>query len=99
MEYSNPGMGAMNPKQLTKYSAKWCGPCKNMAPMVKKLCEERSILLAEVDVDDLTDEQKKLLGLKSIPTFYLLNRSNGMSATKIGSCSEQQFKEFLDQPL
>ena len=99
MESSNPSLGARNPKQLTKYSAKWCGPCKNMAPMVKKLCEERSIMLIEVDVDDLSDEQKKELGLKSVPTFLLLNRSSGMSATKIGSCSEQHFKDFLDQPL
>lgn len=92
----NKGMGARNPWSLTKYSANWCGPCKTITPMVKKLCEEKSIPLTEVDIDGLSCEERSRLDLKTIPTFDL-NHIDGRTFRRTGTCPEKEFREWLNQ--
>jgi thiol-disulfide isomerase/thioredoxin len=37
---------------IIKFSASWCGPCKKLAPLVKKIAESQDkIELADVDID------------------------------------------------
>jgi putative thioredoxin len=36
---------------VVDFWADWCGPCKVLAPVLEKACEERSVTLAKLDVD------------------------------------------------
>jgi len=51
------------------FSAKWCGPCKKIAPYYEKLAVSvPDIIFAKIDVDEF-EEISKSAGIKSIPSF------------------------------
>ena len=52
---------------VIKFTAKWCGPCKKLAPLLEKISETQvDIIVAEISVDD-NNELCKAYGVKSIP--------------------------------
>lgn len=56
---------------LVDFSARWCGPCKMMAPILEELAEEREdIEVATLDIDEAAETAIKL-GIMSIPAFIL----------------------------
>ncbi len=55
---------------LVDMFATWCGPCKNLAPIIDSVAEELNLNVIKVDVDkheDLAGEY----GVMSIPTLLL----------------------------
>lgn len=57
---------------LIDYYAKWCQPCKKMAPMLETFAEKRKDKLLLIKID--ADENKNLLkerGIESIPVLEL----------------------------
>ena len=58
---------------LFYFTAKWCGPCQKIKPMIEKLSEglnnsKVEVYMVDIDVnDDLALE----LEVNSVPTFYL----------------------------
>jgi thioredoxin 1 len=66
-------------------SAPWCGPCKQLSPIVENICEEmgNKVTLAKVDADEHMDLVKSL-NVRNIPTllFYrkgeVLERTTGL---------------------
>ena len=58
---------------LFYFTAKWCGPCKRISPLIEKLSEgldESKVEIYKVDLDE-NDELSTELKVKSVPTFYL----------------------------
>ena len=84
---------------VVDFGATWCGPCRAMKPVFKKLAKEyegRTRFL-EVDVDanpELTAQFK----VSSIPTFIIF-RSEEIVDKRIGSMSEQDFRAWLGKHL
>ena len=80
---------------LVDFWAEWCGPCKQIGPLLEKLAIEFNggFLLAKVDVD----KEQQLAGyfqIKSIPTLMLLKDGkivDGFSAV----LPEAQLREFF----
>ncbi len=57
---------------LIDYNAKWCKPCKNMAPMLEAFADKRKEKIVLIKID--ADENKYLLkqkGIESIPVLEL----------------------------
>ncbi|WP_395771475.1 thioredoxin [Arenimonas sp.] len=81
---------------MVDFWAEWCGPCKQIGPLLEKLALEFNggFLLAKVDVE----KEQQLAGyfqIKSIPTLMLLKDGkivDGFSA----ALSEAQLREFLN---
>jgi thioredoxin 2 len=69
---------------LVDYWAPWCGPCRMVAPELKKVAERRAgrALVVKVNTDVLTDLGERF-GIRSIPTLAIfaggreLTRSSG----------------------
>lgn len=64
-----------NKAVLVQFSATWCGPCKMIAPVVKKQAEKYAdkIVFVKIDVDDLPELAQKY-DVSSMPTFkFLIN--------------------------
>ena len=80
---------------LIDFWAEWCGPCKQVGPVLEKLAAEYkgAFILAKVDVD----KEQQLAGysqIKSIPTMVLMK--DGKIVDQIpGALSETQLKEFF----
>ena len=57
---------------MIDFYADWCGPCRNIAPVVDEIAEERTdIKVCKVNVDDNKEIARKFK-VMSIPTLIVL---------------------------
>jgi putative thioredoxin len=80
--------------------AEWCGPCKQLGPVLEKVCADyadRGVLLAKLDVD-----ANKFIAaqfqVRSIPTVYAMFQGQPV-ADLTNARTEPQLAAMLDQLL
>ena len=59
---------------LLDFSATWCGPCKQLAPIVEQVAAEYSgkLKVGAVDVDEARETAMQF-GIMSVPTLLFFN--------------------------
>jgi thioredoxin len=82
---------------LVDFYADWCGPCKKMAPYVKKIAEEKSAILTliKINVDDNKDLCRQL-GIEAIPVFKLY-KNKMMVWDNMGYIDENSLRESIEK--
>ena len=80
---------------LVDFWAEWCGPCKQLAPLVEAVAEEfkDTIKVCKMDVD-ANRETAAEYGIRSIPTLIIFANGENIG-TEIGALSKQQLDEFI----
>ncbi len=58
---------------LVDFGASWCGPCKQLAPIVEQIATDYAgkLKVAYVDVDKAQDTAAKF-GIMAVPTVFLM---------------------------
>lgn len=84
---------------LVDYWAEWCGPCKQIAPVLEEIADEYldRVKVCKIDVDANMEVPPKY-GIRGIPTLMLF-REGKVEATKVGSVSKSELAAFLDSNL
>jgi thioredoxin 1 len=82
---------------LVDFWAEWCGPCKQIAPVLDELATEYDgkVKVGKVNIDDF-QELAARFHINSIPTFLFFK--NGQVVDQVvGLRSKKDFKVKLDQ--
>lgn len=84
---------------LAQFTAKWCGPCKTMKPILKGVVGSRSDFeLVVVDVD--TNPHPAMnQGVRSIPTLLMFKGGKVASRLRGGGFTTAQLNKWLDSSL
>ena len=80
---------------LVDFWAEWCGPCKQLAPIVEEASNEfkDKIKVCKIDVDVNRDIAAEY-GIRSIPTLMIFENGT-LVGTEIGALTKLQLEEFI----
>ena len=81
-------------KKIIYFSAQWCGPCKQFAPVINQLQSEGiNIQKVDVDKDNTLSAQ---YGVRNIPTLVLVDGNGTELNRRVGTGSPTDILNFYN---
>ena len=84
---------------VVDFWAEWCGPCKQIAPILEEISTEFSekVTIAKLDVDENPETPSKYQ-IRGIPTMILFNNGSIVD-TKVGASSKKDLTDWINQHI
>ena len=84
---------------IVDFWAEWCGPCKALAPILDKICDEfgDKVLVGKVNVDEVKQAPVNY-GIRSIPTLLFFHYGE-IVRQEVGLQSEQALIDSVNQVI
>lgn len=84
---------------LVDFWAEWCGPCRQIAPVLEEISKEREgkITVVKVNIDKNPATPQKF-GVRGIPTLIIFKDGKAVS-TKVGSLPKSKLLEWIDSAI
>ncbi len=84
---------------LVDFWAEWCGPCRQLMPLVEQLSGDMAGKLKVVKVNiDKNPETPQQYGVRGIPTLIIF-KDGKPAATKVGSMPKSSLYEWVESVL
>lgn len=83
-------------KQIIKFYAEWCGPCRMYGPIWDKVTEKYKdqVEVISVNIDNDTTGLAAQYKIQNIP-YTIMKRPDQTMLTKSGQLSEQELEELI----
>ena len=81
-------------KKLIYFSASWCGPCRQLGPIMEEVALEAKV--QKVDVDK-SPEIASFYGIRNIPTVVFVDGMGNEVIRKVGVNPKQTYLDIYNQ--
>ena len=84
---------------LIDFWAEWCGPCKEIGPILDEIADEMKdkIKVVKINIDENPNIPNKY-GVQSIPTMIIFKKGAPIS-TKIGAAIRSEVKTWIETSI
>jgi len=84
---------------LVDFWAEWCGPCRQIGPIVDEIAQERrdTLRVVKLNVDESPALAQKF-GVRGIPTL-LLFKHGAVVGQKVGALRKLDLADFIDRSV
>ena len=84
---------------LVDFWAEWCGPCKQIGPILEEISEEKKELLKilKLNIDENPETPQKY-GVRGIPTLMIFKEGK-LIDTKVGSLPKSSLLDWINNNL
>ena len=84
---------------LVDFWAEWCGPCKQVAPILDEISNEMSdqIVIAKHNIDEQPNIPTKY-GVRGIPTM-LIFKGGELISTKVGASTKSNIVSWIKENI
>ena len=84
---------------LIDFWAEWCGPCKEMNPILEEVSSEmeEKIKVLKINIDENPNIPNKY-GVQSIPTLIIFKKGEAI-ATKVGALIKSDLITWIDSTI
>ena len=84
---------------LCDFWAEWCGPCKQISPILENLAKEfeNEVTIAKINIDDNPDIPSKY-NIMSIPSL-LLFKNGELISTQVGLQEQPVLSDWVKQNI
>ena len=88
-----------NKPTVVDFWAEWCGPCKQIGPVLEEISEEMKdqVVIAKHNIDQEPNTPTKY-GIKGIPTM-LLFKGGELKATKVGATTKSNIISWIKENI
>lgn len=80
--------------KLIYFSAPWCGPCRQLGPIMDELSQE--ITIQKINVDN-SPEMATHYGVRNIPTVIAIDDLGNEKGRKVGLNPKNAYLEMYNQ--
>jgi putative thioredoxin len=82
---------------IVDFWAPWCGPCKQLGPMLEKLVRQAGgrVRLAKINIDE-NQNLAAQLRIQSVPTVYAFHQGQAVDGF-VGAQPESKLRAFIDK--
>ena len=84
---------------IVDFWAEWCGPCKQIGPILEEISNEKKdqLKVLKLNIDDSPETPQKY-GVRGIPTLMLFKQGK-LVDTKVGSLPKSSLIDWIDNNL
>ena len=83
---------------VVDFWAEWCGPCKQIGPILEEISDELSeVVIAKHNIDTEPNTPTKY-GVRGIPTMLLFSKGE-LKATKVGATTKSNIVAWIKENI